>query len=68
LVSDDKCEAKCLSPTASSAASSATHLPEAATKSQTLTSFVGGETVKNLDDLPCSQPLTTVRILFAHIG
>ncbi|KAI0257095.1 major facilitator superfamily domain-containing protein [Lactifluus subvellereus] len=68
VVSDGKCEAGFLSPTASSAASSATHLPEAETKSQTLTCLVGGETAKNLNDLSCSRPLTTVRVLVAHIG
>lgn len=49
-------------------ASSTTHLPEAAIKSQTVTYLVGDESVKGLDGLPCSRPLSTVRVLIAHIG
>ena len=65
-LSDDKCEKAFPSRTASSVASSATHLPEA--ESQTHTCFVGEETASSLDGLPCSRPLTTLRILVAHIG
>ncbi|KAI0308250.1 major facilitator superfamily domain-containing protein [Multifurca ochricompacta] len=69
LSSDGRCEAGFRSPTASSAASSATHLPEAATKNKTLPCFVGEkQAVKNLNDPPCSRPLTTARVLVAHIG
>jgi hypothetical protein len=67
-LSDDKCEKTFPSPAASSVASSATHLPEAVIKNQTVTYFVGDESVKGLDGLPCSRPLTTVRVLVAHIG
>ncbi|KAI0003723.1 major facilitator superfamily domain-containing protein [Russula compacta] len=58
LVSDGKCDAASLSPTASSAATSTIHLPEAETK----------KTGKNLNDFPRSRPLSTVRVLVAHIG
>ena len=67
-LSDDKCETTFPSPATSSVASSATHLPEAAIKSQAVAYFVDGESVKGLDGLPCSRPLTTVRVLVAHIG
>ena len=67
-LSDDKCETTFPSPAASSVESSVTHLPETGIKSQTLTYFVGEESVKRLDGLPCSRPLTTVRVLAAHIG
>ncbi|KAF8481905.1 MFS general substrate transporter [Russula ochroleuca] len=63
-LSDDKCE----TTFPSSVSSSATHLPEAATKSQTLTCFVGDEAGISLDGIPCSRPLTTPRVLAAHIG
>ncbi|KAI9509061.1 MFS general substrate transporter [Russula earlei] len=62
MLSDGKCEAACPcpSPAASSAASSAAHLPEDATKEK--------GTAKNLNGLPSSRQLTTVRVLVAHIG
>src|SRR6266852_8764850 len=47
-LSDDKCETTFPSPTASSVSSSATHLPEAAIKSQAVTYFVGEESVRDL--------------------
>ena len=70
-MSDERFETGSLSPATSCAASSATHLPEAATKSQTVTLpyFVGEkESNRNLDGPPHSQPLSTLRVLVAHIG
>jgi hypothetical protein len=63
-LSDDKCE----TTFAPSVSSSATHLPEAATKRETLTCFVGEEAGISLNGIPCSRPLTTPRVLTAHIG
>ncbi|KAH9178675.1 amino acid permease ScVBA-like protein [Lactarius sanguifluus] len=60
-----------MSPATSSAASSATHLPEleATNKSQALPYFVGEKEANKKIDGPChSQSLSTVRILLAHIG
>ncbi|KAH9003979.1 amino acid permease ScVBA-like protein [Lactarius hatsudake] len=69
VLSDGRCKAGSMSPATSSAASSATHLPEATNKSQALPYFVREkEANKNIDG-PChSQSLSTVRILLVHIG
>ncbi|KAI0001573.1 major facilitator superfamily domain-containing protein [Russula vinacea] len=55
-LSDDKCETT-FPPSVSS---SATHLP--------VTCFVGEEAGISLNGIPCSRPLTTSRVLVAHVG
>ncbi|KAI0275113.1 amino acid permease ScVBA-like protein [Gloeopeniophorella convolvens] len=65
-VVDEKGQAGLPSPT-SSAATSATHLPEDTTK--TLPELAADrKTVIDFDAPPSPRPLTTARILFAHIG